>query len=107
MRLVHLMTKKIIIARYVKTTGDKYAFSTVTGEMMHIQPTGNSSREIRDGVFGKQFRIYTEGDVDLQPGDRLRNTDTNEYYTVMSDGVSRRTMGSLDFIIAVVQKTKE
>lgn len=106
MRLTHILDNRVIIARKVATSGDKLAFVTVTAEMMNIQPVSDSSTEIREGTFGKQFRIYCDGGADLQPGDRLRNNDNGETYTVMSDGVSRRTMGSMDFIIAVVQKTE-
>lgn len=106
MRLTHLLKNRVIIARLATTTGDRMAFSTVTAEMMNIQPTGNSASEIAEGVFGKSFRIYCDGGSDLQAGDRLRDQN-GDYYTVMSDGVSRRTMGTMDYIIAVVQKTKK
>ncbi len=105
MRLTHLMTNRVIIARKTAVSGDKLAYTTVTSEMMNLQPVGDSSTEIRDGTFGKQFKIYVDGGADLQEGDRLRDTNTNAVYTVMPDGVSRRTMGSIDFIVAVVQKT--
>lgn len=104
-RLTHLLTNRVVIARRVVTTGDKMAYVTVTAEQMNIQPIGDSSDEIREGTFGKQFRIYCDGDADLQEGDRL--LDENGYhYTIQADGISRRTMGSMDYIIAVVQKTK-
>ena len=105
MSLVHLMTNRVIIARKVTTTGDRLAYSTVTAEMMNIQPAGDSASEIREGVFGKSFKLYMDGDTDIQEGDRLRDTDTGNIFTVVPDGVSRRTMGSLDFLVVVVQKT--
>lgn len=105
MRLTHLMTNRTIIARKVAITGDKMAYVTVTAQMMNYQPVGDSSSQIREGTFGKQFKIYTDGGADLNEGDRLRDEDGIKY-TVMPDGVSRRTMGSIDFIIAVVQKTE-
>ena len=104
MRLTHLMTNRTIIARKVAVSGDKMAYVTVTAEMMNYQPVSDSASEIREGTFGKQFKIFMDGGADLQEGDRLRDEDGVEY-TVQPDGVSRRTMGSLDFIIAVVQKT--
>lgn len=105
MRLTHLLNNRIIIARKVAVSGDRLAYVTVTAEMMNMQPVGDSATEIRAGTFGKQFKIYCDGGADLKEGDRLRDEDNVEY-TVMPDGVSRRTMGSLDFIIAVVQKTE-
>lgn len=103
MKLTHLMTNQVVIARRTTTTGDKLAYVTVTAEMMNIQPVGDSSTEIREGSFGKQFRIYCDGATNLQEGDRLRDED-GLYYTVQPDGVSRRTMGSIDYIIAVIMK---
>lgn len=105
MRLTHLMNNRVVIARRVAVSGDRLAYTTATVEMMNIQPVADSNTEIREGAFGKQFRIYCDGGTDLREGDRLRDEDGKEY-TVVSDGVSRRTMGSMDFIIAVVQKTK-
>lgn len=104
MRLTHLMDNRIIIARRVAVSGDRMAFVTVTAEMMNLQPVGDSATEIRAGTFGKQFKIYCDGGADLQEGDRLKDENGVDY-TVQPDGVSRRTMGSIDFIVAVVQKT--
>lgn len=103
MRLTHLLNNRVIIARRVTTTGDKMAYVTVTAEMMNIQPVGDTATEIREGTFGKQFRIYCDGGASLQEGDRLRD-ENGYFYTVQPDGVSRRTMGSIDFIIAVIMK---
>jgi len=105
MRLIHLLNKQIVIARLVTESGDKLMFTTVTTEMGHIQPMSDSNREMGDGVFGKTFRLYMDGGVDISEGDLLRDTDNN-YYTVRSDGVSRRTFGSLDYLIIVMEKTR-
>jgi len=106
MKLVHLLNKQVVIARMATTTGDKMAFSTVTTEMFHIQPMTNSkSNAGMPGVYGKTYRFYTDGDMDIQEGDRLRDED-GFYYTVKSDGVSRRTFGSFDYLIIICDKTK-
>jgi len=105
MKITHLLNKQVIVGRMATTTGDKMAFATVTGEMMHIQPTDNSKDPLVDGVYGKTFRFYTDGDVDVQAGDRLRINSTSEEYTVVSGGVSRRTFGSFDYLIIVAEKT--
>ena len=105
MRLTHLMNNRTIIARKTAVSGDRLAYTTVTAEMLHFQPVADSATEIRDGTFGKQFKIYCDGGANLQEGDRLRDEDGRNY-TVMPDGVSRRTMGSIDYIVAVVQKTE-
>lgn len=98
------MDNRTIIARKVNISGDRMAFTTVTAEMMNYQPVGDSATEIREGTFGKQFKIYCDGDADLKEGDRLKD-EGGTYYTIQPDGVSRRTMGSIDYIVAVVQKT--
>ena len=105
MRLTHLMNNRVVIARRVPVSGDRLAYVTATVEMMHIQPLGDVANEIRDGTFGKQFRLYCDGSADLKEGDRLRDESGHEY-TVVSDGVSRRTYGTMDYIVAVVEKTK-
>ena len=103
-RLTHLMDNRVVIARRIAVTGDKMAYVTVTAEMMNIQPVGDSSSEISEGTFGKQFIIYCDGNADLSEGDRLADENGNTY-TIQADGVTRRTMGSMDFIVAVIQKT--
>jgi hypothetical protein len=105
MRLVHLLSKKVVIARLATISGDKLAFSTVTSEMFHIQPMANYKTQVEGGVFAKTYRFYTSGDIDIQAGDRLKDNDGN-YYTVKSDGVSRRSFGSIDYLIIICEKTK-
>ena len=106
MRLTHLLHQKVIIARLVKESGgERMTFTTVTAEMGHIQPMTDSSSEISDGVFGKTFRLYMDGGVDIQEGDYLRD-NYNNYYTVKADGVSRRRFGTFDYNIVIIEKTK-
>lgn len=106
MKLTHLTNKELIIARKVAVSGDKMALTTVTATFANIQPATDSSTEIAEGIFGKSFRLYFDAHVDLRMGDRLRDVETGDYYSVVSDGVTRRTMGSIDYVIALVQKTK-
>lgn len=106
MRLAHLTNKRILISRMVADTYDRLILSTVTATYANIQPTNNSGSEIREGVFGKAFRVYVDGGTDIQPGDRLKDIDTDETYQVLPDGVSRRTLGSIDYTLISVQKTK-
>lgn len=107
MRLLHLLTNRIIIARPATTSGYKMAMTTVTATLANIQPGANYASELTAGVFGKAFRIFVEGGIDIQPGDRLRDEGTGDFYTVQSDGVTRRTMGSIDYTVVSVQKTKQ
>ena len=105
MKLTHLLNHRVFIARMATVANDRMAFSTVTAEMMHIQPIDTSKSELANGVFSKSYRFYTDGDVDVHEGDRLRDEDNN-YYTVKADGVSRRTFGSFDYLEIIVEKTK-
>lgn len=100
------MNKRVIIAR-MATVGatHKMVYSTVTAEMAHIQPMDNFKSELREGVFSKTFRLYMDGDIDIREGDRLKDDDGN-FYTVKQDGVSRRTFGSFDYLIVILEKTK-
>ena len=105
MKLTHLLNKKIIIARMITTSGNKIAYSTVTADMGHIQPMDLEKGQISEGVFGRTFRLYIEGEVDIQEGDRLRDIDNN-FYTVVTGGVSRRNFGSFDYKIVIMEMTR-
>lgn len=105
MRLTHLLNKRIIVARMAATTGHKLMYTTVTAEMGHIQPMENYKSELREGVFSKTFRLYMDGDIDIREGDRLKD-DSGNFYTVRTDGVSRRTFGSFDYLIVILEKTR-
>ena len=104
-RLTHLLKNRIIISRMTAVTGFKQAFSTVTSEMGCIQPIGKEKAGLVDGVFGKAFRIYVEGDTDIRPGDRLRDENGNKY-TVKSGGVTPMSYGSFDYKIVIIEKNK-
>jgi hypothetical protein len=106
MKLAHLLNKQITIARMVTESGDKLLFTTVTVEMGHIQPMGNSASEVADGVFSKAFRVYMDGCTDVREGDYLRDQSTGDKFIVKADGVSRRSFGSIDFLIVILEKTR-
>jgi len=85
---------------------DRSAMSTVTASYLcHIQPATDTKRALADGVFGKRFRIYVDSTSAILEGDRVIDSDGNNY-TVVSDGVSRREFGSIDFKLIIVEKTK-
>jgi hypothetical protein len=105
MKLTHLLSHRIIVARMVATTGHKMVYVTVTAEMAHIQPMSNFKSELREGVFSKTYRLYMDGDVDIREGDRLKD-DNGNFFTVKNDGVSRRTFGSFDYLIVLLEKSK-
>ena len=104
-RITHLTNKQIFITRLVASGVDKMSFMTVTSAMSHIQPAIDSNRAIADGVFGKQFRAYVDGAIDVQAGDQIRDEDNNRY-TVVADGASRRQFGTFDYKMLILEKTK-
>ena len=101
----HLCHDAIRILRYEDLGGDKMAFSTVTSAMAHIQPLNDSKRGLTEGVYGKQFKIYMDVGRNIQQGDRLRDINCHEY-TVMSDGETERSFGSISYTILLVEKTR-
>ena len=97
-KIVHLLNKQIIVARLAPPSGDydKVAFATVTSAMAHIQPLRDTKTALTEGVHGKLHRLWVDGCVDIQAGDRVKDEDNN-YYTIPDGGVSRRTFGSFDY----------
>ena len=105
MSIEHLCRSAIKILRYKDLGSDLMAFATVTSAMAHIQPISDSKRSIADGVYGKQFKIYLDVGRNVQQGDRIRDADCNEY-TVVADGESPRSFGSISYTLLLVEKTK-
>jgi len=52
-RLRNLMTKEIVIARRVTTSGMKLAYTTVTSVKADFQPLGSRNSQNFDGSFNK------------------------------------------------------
>jgi len=104
MPITHLLNKNVTIQRLSSTSGDKMAMVTVTASDMHIQPIADfGSLNLDDGAFGKTFKIYLDGGIDVQAGDRLKDAD-GFYYTVRNDGYTRRTFGSIDYVQLLATK---
>ena len=95
--LVHLATNRFIISRLTPVSGYKSSYQTTTAALCTLQPLSAQKTQSYDGVMGKTYIIYAEGLLDVQENDRFRDVNTNKYYRVMNGGVSRRTMGALDF----------
>lgn len=104
-KITHLLTNLVVITRLQTVSGDKQAYATVTSVSGHIQPISADKVQIYDGVFGKTYKIYVDGETAIQEGDMLKDEDNN-YYTVKAGGVSRRTFGSFDFREIIIEKTK-
>ena len=102
--LAHLSSNQFITTRLVATTGFKQEYSTVTGVKGNLQPASPTKTELFAGVMGKTFTMYIDGTVDVLELDRFRDIDTGFIYQVMNGGVSRRTMGAIDYSEVTVQQ---
>ncbi len=101
-KLAHLSTNKIIISRKTTTSGYKKIYATVTAGLGHIQPVSPEKTNLLEGVMGKTYMIYTDGDVDIEEGDKLRDVNTGNVYQVKNGGVTRRTVGIVDYNQVVI-----
>lgn len=104
MRLTHLLSHEIVISRLSDLGSNKMAFTTVTSCRGELQPIGDENSSLDEGVYGKKFVLYTDGNVSLYAGDRLRD-DNNNYYTVKSAGVTARQHGRISFSKIVIELT--
>lgn len=102
--LAHLGTNQLVISRLTTVSGYKKAYATATACIANIQPLSLQKTQLYGGAMGKTFTIYVDGNVDIEEGDRLRDTQTQEVYQVVNGGVSRRTFGNVDYDEVVVEK---
>lgn len=96
--LEHLATKQVIVMRLSTVSGYRSAYATTTAAMAEIQPAADAKGSIGDGTYGKGFTGYADVSHDIREGDRLREVATGTVYEVRTGGVSRRTMGSIDYL---------
>jgi hypothetical protein len=103
--ILHLTTNTMIQSRMTVISGSKQSFSTVTATLPgNLQPLGQSDSGLDVGVFGRQFVFFADGSVDIQEGDRLKDTVTGYFYRVRAGGVVRRTEGSIDFLKVICER---
>lgn len=96
--LINLTTKQIIISRLTTVSGNRRTYATTTAAWAEVQPQSPSKTQAIEGVVLKTYAIYTESTADIQEHDMIREVETGKLFKVMSGGVSRRTMGSMDFL---------
>lgn len=102
--LENLTTKRLIVSRLVTVTGNRKAYATTTGAWGEVQPLSPQKTQLVEGVMGKTYNVYTESTDDIQEADKLREVGTGKVFKVKTGGVSRRTMGSIDFLSIVVEQ---
>jgi hypothetical protein len=98
MKLTHLANQRIVISRLSAVTGtsDRLALSTVTAVFGHLQPVANEKVQLINGVPGKTYLIFVDGDIDMQEGDQLKDENEN-IYTVKKGGVTKWVHGAMDY----------
>ena len=82
MSLLNLFTNRIIISRLTTVSGNKTAYSTITAEYGSIQRMSDVKVINIGGAIGKIFRLYAEENADIQKGDKLKDSDGNEYKVI-------------------------
>lgn len=98
MKLTHLANQTVIVSRLMPVNGStaRLALATVTAVSGHLQPVAAEKVQLVNGVVGKTYRIFVEGDIDIREGDQLRDEAGNTY-TVKKGAATRWTYGILDF----------
>jgi hypothetical protein len=106
MKLTHLSNQRIIVARLAKVTGtsNRLALSTVTAALGHLQPAGIEKTQLIGGVPGKTYRLFVDGDIDIQEGDQLKD-EVGNIYTVRKGGVTRWNHGAMDYLEIFITQT--
>ena len=102
--LAHLATNTLIASRLTAVSGNKKAFTTTTGFKANVQPLNPNKVALYEGAVGKTFQIYADGSLDVEEGDRFRDTSTSKIYKVKNGGVSRRAHGVVDFLEIIVEE---
>ena len=105
MSILHLATNTMIQTRMTTLSGFKQAFSTVTAELPGaLQPLENYDSSLTEGVFGREFVFFCDGTLDVQEGDRLKDTVTGAIYRVRGGAVVRRSFGSIDYLKVLCER---
>jgi len=106
MKLTHLHNQRVIVSRLLPVGGSstRLALSTVTAAFGHLQPVAPEKVQLVAGVPGKTFRIFVDGDLDIQEGDQLKD-ENNQIYTVRKGGVTRWQQGAMDYKEVLIQLT--
>ena len=106
MKLTHLANQKVIISRLFPVGGSttRLALSTVTAAFGHLQPIAPDKVQLVQGVPGKTFRIFCDGDLDILEGDQIKD-EAGKIYTVRKGGVTRWNHGAQDFKEIYLQQT--
>lgn len=104
MKLTNLANQRVIISRMVAVSGANKILSTVTAALGTLQPISAEKQQMFPGVTGKLYKIFVEGDTDVQEGDQIKDEDGN-IYTVRHGGVTKWQHGAHDFIEVLLTRS--
>lgn len=94
----------LVIQRYKTTSGNKQNLVATATADCSIQPLGKDRQNYSDGVFGSTFVAYLEPQVDVRPGDRVK--DKNSVVYAVSD-VVERDFGAFPYKEIIIKKTTQ
>lgn len=106
MKLTHLANQRVIVSRLqtYSGAGSKLALSTVTAAMGHLQPVAAEKVQLVNGVPGKTYRIFVDGDIDIRENDQLKD-EAGNVYTVRKGGATQWRHGIMDFKEIIIIQT--
>jgi len=98
MKLTHLANQRVIVSRLMPVNGSnaRLAMATVTATFGHLQPVSDEKAVLINGVVGKTYKIFVEGDIDIKEADQLKD-EQNNIYTVRKGGVTQWQYGIMDY----------
>lgn len=102
--LIHLATNRFVISRLTAVSGYRSSYATTTFALCTLQPLSSQKTQQYDGVMGKMFSIYGDGLMDVAEGDRFRDMTSNKLYRIVNGGITRRTVGAIDYNQIIVQQ---
>lgn len=106
MKLTHLANERIIISRLIAVSGtaNRSILSTVTATLSTLQAIGLDKTLRAGGVPGSLYKIFCEGDIDIQENDQIKD-EAGNVYTVRKGGVTRWRHGAMDYQEVYITKT--
>ena len=106
MKLTHLANERIIISRLTRVTGtsNRSILATVTAALTTLQAIGLEKTLRIGGVPGALYKIFCDGDIDIQENDQIKD-EAGNVYTVRKGGTTRWRHGAMDYKEVYITKT--
>ena len=85
-------------------TSNKIAMSTVTAAYVEIQPLSAEKTALFGGTYGKMYVIYADAGIDIKEGDKIKDVDSGDIFTVAKGGTTKYSQGSIEFLKVIITK---